>query len=142
MLAIDSSVLIRYIVRDDPAQTALADAFVEEELTGDDPGLITIGALLETVWVLRAIYGYSRDQVARIAAMLLQVRQFVIADRIAVERAIELNGPGLADAIIHELGRAAGCAGTVTFDKAFARTEGVRLLGRRSDMPGDGERMR
>jgi predicted nucleic-acid-binding protein len=45
-----------------------------------------------------------------------------------VMSAVDLPNQRLADALIHEVGRARGCDRTVTFDPRFARAAGVDLL--------------
>lgn len=50
-----------------------------------------------------------------------------VADSAVVEAALTAEGE-IVDALIHELGRQAGCDETVTFDERFARLPGVRLL--------------
>ncbi len=50
MVGIEANVLVRYIVRDDAAQTAKADGLLQR-LTPTDPGYVTIVALSELIWV-------------------------------------------------------------------------------------------
>lgn len=128
MIGIDSSVLIRYVTQDDERQAALASALLEQGLTPRQPGHVSMGALLEMIWVLGRSYRYSADQVRHVVARLVQVDHLIVAERDVVERAVTHANTGIADAIIHELGRKAGCDETVTFDRQFARLKGVRLL--------------
>ena len=44
-----------------------------------------------------------------------------------VALALDMEG-GFADALLHLSGLQAGAAGTITFDKKFARIDGVELL--------------
>ncbi len=127
LIAVDSSVLLRYVARDDERQARIATEFFEARLKAE-PGYLTVGAFLETIWVLGRVYGYSPQEVEEVAAGFLQVRELIIAERAAIERALAMSGTGLADRIIHELGRQAGCSETVTFDRRFARLPGVTLL--------------
>lgn len=128
MIGVDSSILVRYVTRDDEEQTRLATTFLEDRLSDDDPGHVTVGALLETIWVLRRVYGYTSAQVGAVVSAFLGARQLRLAERTAIERALRVGASGLAAAIIHELGRQAGCSETVTFDRRFARLAGVTLL--------------
>ena len=55
MIAVDTNILVRYIVADDKDQSARARSFIEDELTADRPGLVTIVAIVELGWVLQGI---------------------------------------------------------------------------------------
>jgi predicted nucleic-acid-binding protein len=119
--------LARYLTQDDSAQTPAAVEFVESSLTLESPGYISVPVLCEVVWSLRSVYGFSTATVERAVRGLLETAQIVVAEEEAVLAALETAG-GFTDSLIHELGRAAGCIETVTFDQRFARVEGVRLL--------------
>lgn len=58
MLVVDTNVVVRYLTGDDPKQARLAERLVG----GNDIRLLSTVAL-ETEWVLRSLYGYSREQV-------------------------------------------------------------------------------
>ena len=64
MGAVDTNVLVRLLVADDPAQAKRAMAFLEARR----PIWISTVVLVETVWVLMAVYLWSK---AQILAMLL-----------------------------------------------------------------------
>lgn len=128
MIAIDTNVLVRYLVGDDPVQSPSAARLMEDELTADEPGYISLVVLVETVWVLRRAYHASAGAVADVIGRLLDSRQIRMQDSDIVERAVSLPLDEFADALIHELGRAAGCARTVTFDRRFATLTSVDLL--------------
>jgi len=127
MLALDSNILIRYITHDDSAQTSIAIRFVEPELTQGNPGYVAIPVLCEVVWSLRRVYGFDEERIGAAIRLLLESSQITVASEAAVALALRCDA-GLLDALIHELGRQAGCTETVTFDRRFARLPGVRLL--------------
>ncbi|HEY2050669.1 MAG TPA: type II toxin-antitoxin system VapC family toxin [Caulobacteraceae bacterium] len=130
MIALDTNVLVRYLVRDDPEQSSAAAAFIESELTDETPGFVSLLVLAELSWVLRRSYGVGAEQVSALVRQLLDVRQLTIEQAETVARALDLGHAELADALIREVGRAAGCSRTVTFDQRFARLDGVeRLVG-------------
>jgi predicted nucleic-acid-binding protein len=84
--------------------------------------------LCETIWTLKGHYGAaSRERVEHAVRGLIDSSRIVVAQEQVVLAALG-SGGDLVDAIIHALGRAAGCSETVTFDRRFARLEGVRLL--------------
>jgi predicted nucleic-acid-binding protein len=49
---IDTNILIRYFVRDDPAQFRAAAKFVESDCSEEEPGVVNHVVLAELVWVL------------------------------------------------------------------------------------------
>ena len=128
MIAIDTNVLVRYLIGDDSKQAERARQLIEEELTAEAPGLIGLAAIVELNWVLVKVYGVQPKVVRAIVGELLIAPQIVIEQAEIVKRALALELPDLADGIIHQSGKAAGCAKTVTFDRRFARVADVELL--------------
>ena len=126
MRALDSSVLLRYLTQDDSRQTPVATAFVAS-LTPDDPGYVSLPVLCEIVWSLRRVYGVPPERVSDVVRGLLGAAEIVVADEPAVTAALEIKAD-FVDALIHAQGRVAGCRMTATFDRRFARVEGVELL--------------
>ena len=128
MIALDTNVLIRYLAQDDPAQSDRATHFIESELSGSEPGFVSIPVLCEMLWTLRSKYGRDQQELAKILFHMLQTEQFVIDQAAIVTEALRQAPVEITDSIIHELGKARGCRRTVTFDPAFARSDGVELL--------------
>ena len=128
MIAIDTNVLLRYLVQDEPAQGATATYILEEVLTPDEPGFVTIVAVLELDWVLRAQYGFSSGIVAGTLRRLMALPNLAFEQSAAVEHALDFEYGDLADNILHATARTSGCTKTVTFDRKFARINGVELL--------------
>lgn len=128
MIAVDSSVLVRYLAQDDPDQGHIAASFMEELLSADAPGYISIVVLIETIWVLPRTHRLEDVHIAAAIQDLISASQFRVEGRGVVEQVLRSGSRDLPDRIIHELGRRAGCNETVTFDRRYARIEGVRLL--------------
>ena len=128
MLALDSNVLIRYLVEDDPEQTRIAAEFVETRLSASDPGFVSLVVLCEVAWTLKSGYGFERAQIQDTLRRLSKARQLTFEHGEIVDRALSNGNQDLADVIVHLLGQHHGCLETVTFDRRVARLEGVRLL--------------
>ncbi len=126
MRALDTNVLVRLIARDDAAQTALAEAFIEKG------AWVPLIALVETAWVLDAVYERTAEQIATCVDMLLSHQQLVLDRGDIVEAALGQfrAKPKLrfSDCLMLEVARAAGHLPFGTFDKALARREGASLL--------------
>ena len=128
MKAVDTNVLLRFLVQDDAQQSPIATRLLEEKLTVEQPGFVPIVAVLELDWVLRSQYGFSVEIVAHTIAGLMASPNLVFEHSNAVEAALDFVYGDLADNILHQTAQANGCSGTLTFDRKFARLEGVELL--------------
>ena len=135
MTGLDTNVIVRFLMKDDAEQAALANT-VFAELTAVAPGFVCREVLVELVWVLQKIYRLPRADIADAIEGLLGARELVMeaADRvaIAVDR-YRKGGPGFADQMIALAGQGAGCQATVTFDRKASGLPGMTLLGAVSD---------
>lgn len=135
MTGLDTNVIVRFLMKDDADQAALATkAFAE--FTSVAPGFVCREVLVELVWVLQKIYRLPRTDIADAIEGLLGARDIVVesADQvaIAVDR-LRKGGAGFADQMIALAGQGAGCQSTVTFDRKAAGLPGMSLLGAVSD---------
>jgi predicted nucleic acid-binding protein len=62
-------------------------------------------------------------------SLLSNTCELTFEDAEVLDRALSKGGHDPADMIIHALGQKHGWSETVTFDRRFARADGVRLLG-------------
>lgn len=130
MIALDTNVLVRFLVQDEPEQARIAADMIEQ-LTDTVPGFVGREVLVELVWVLERAYGYSRSEIAGAVDGLLSATELVIEAADDVGPAFELyrnDGFGIADLMIVAAARRVGAAELVTFDRKAARLPGVRLL--------------
>ncbi|MGI8417610.1 MAG: PIN domain-containing protein [Nakamurella sp.] len=129
MIGLDTNVVVRYLVQDEPEQSAQASAVIDA-LTENDPGFLSLVTVVELYWVLRRAYKISATGCAELIGGLLDARELRVGQDSIVRAALiaSREGPDFADAVIAELGRAAGCQHTVTFDQRAARSKGMRLL--------------
>jgi predicted nucleic-acid-binding protein len=113
-VAVDTNVLVRAVVRDDPAQANIA----AQVLT--DAALIAVAlpSLCEFVWVLRRVYGFqAADAAAAIRALIAAAN--VETNRPAVEAGLAVleAGGDFADGVIAYEGHWLGGETFVSFDK-------------------------
>lgn len=130
MIGVDTNVLVRYLVQDDPAQTGLAKRFLETELSDRQPGFVSLVVLVETLWVLRSIYALTPVELVETVRDLLEIGQLHVEQRTSVMRALTRIGQrnaDLVDALVAEIAVEAGCTRTVTFDRAAVKL-GMELL--------------
>ena len=126
MRALDTNVLVRLIVRDDPDQVARAEAFVE---TG---AWVSLLVLAETVWVLQSVYGLDQRRVVTAVEMLLDHDRLTLQDEDVVRRAhATFRGEPtveFSDCLIVETARKAGHRPVGTFDRRLSRVDGTERL--------------
>jgi predicted nucleic-acid-binding protein len=130
VIGLDTNVLVRYLAQDDPVQSQQATELIERRLTEEDPGFVSIVAMVETAWVLDRAYGLSDDEIAAAIERMLQAEVLVVeSEQEAFTAMIMLReGRGsFADALIAALGAKAGCSSTLTFDLKASRLPGFDL---------------
>ncbi len=130
MIGLDTHILVRYLTQDDPIQSPLATDIMEFRLTQENPGFISIVAMVETVWVLDRAYGLADHEIAAALERMLQADTLVVENEQEVFTAmiaLKEGSGSFADALIGALGARAGCARTLTFDRAALRLHGFEL---------------
>ena len=113
----DTNVLLRSIVRDDPAQAILADAALRDA----SQIVLTLQTLCEFVWILTTRYRRPRPDIAATIRTLMMTPN-VVADRRAVDDGLAIMDAGgdFADGIINAEGLRLGGNVYVTFDVTAA----------------------
>lgn len=122
MIAIDTNILVRIIVDDEPKQVAKARRLLEE---GRVYVLTTV--FLESEWVLRSMYGLDRERMTTSLMAFCSLPNVVLEEETRVRHALELHSEGmdLADAL--HLAGAERADAFATFDKAL-RAKAAKLV--------------
>ena len=122
MIGLDTNVVLRIVIGDDPGQQRQALAYLRDHCTNEDPAWINRVVVAELMWVLEAKLEYPRERIAELLDNLLHIPMLRFEDHDAVRAALAeyRNGAGFADALI-ACGNAPHCATTVTFDKVAAK---------------------
>ncbi|MDX2238387.1 MAG: type II toxin-antitoxin system VapC family toxin [Hyphomonadaceae bacterium] len=131
MIGLDTNVVVRFLVQDDPQQSALATQLMEG-LTRERPGFIGMVVLAEITWVLSRAYKASRQDIANAVEGLLRANEIVVENAEAGYRAVaayQRAGAGeFADALIAQTASLSGASEIVTFDAQAAKAFGMRAL--------------
>lgn len=130
MIGLDTNVLIRHVMQDDPVQSEIASRRVDT-FSESDPAFISLVSVVESVWVLRSGYHLQDSAIASFIDALLAAPEFVVQAPDVVRRASNLSREhktGFSDAVIAMLGIDASCDETLTFDRRAAELPGMRLL--------------
>jgi len=131
MSGLDTNVLVRYIVQDDPKQARLATRYIEQTCTSDSPGRVNVIVLCELAWVLGRGYRYDRQVVASVIRRILSSPELFVEEDDAVWQALktyEKGSAGFADCLLGIINQRAGASPTVTFDKQAAKEPFFKLL--------------
>ncbi len=131
MIALDTNVLVRFLVEDDEAQSRKATRLIEEAQERDETLFISDIVMCETVWVLSTSYRFSRSEIAGVLGDLLRGRGVVFPSSDSLARALQayVAGKGdFADYLIREHARTAGADTVATFDCALLKEKGFSKL--------------
>jgi predicted nucleic-acid-binding protein len=121
MHAVDTNIIVRYLVGDDPAQADKA-----RHIIGHVPVFIPRTVVLEAEWVLRGVYELPTDQVIHSLRALAGLPDVSVEDAPMVARAMDWAEAGMDFADALHLAASAECSSFLTFDKRFVRV-GTRL---------------
>jgi predicted nucleic-acid-binding protein len=128
MRTLDTNVVVRLLIGDDPLQTPIAErAFLDAIASGGV--YLSDVVLAEVGWVLRG-YGLDRESRFCLLERLVRTRGVVVDDIDAVIDALERfrHGSDLADQLILARASRLQALPVLTFDARFATSEGVEIL--------------
>lgn len=131
MIGIDTNLLLRMILADDPQQAGLARDFILENCSPKDPGFVSNIVLVELAWALARPCGLPRAQIADAIEQILETAQLQVESSTDVAAAVKDYRGGSADFADCLLGRSnltAECSHTITFDRKAAKLAGFTLL--------------
>jgi len=129
--ALDTNVLIRFVVQDDALQGKVAARLIRSAVQAGNPLFVPVTVLLEFEWVLRSAFGFDKASVLRVLFRLLGSFDLGFESESAVEAAVaqyERRTADFADCLHAALAGQAGQQPLWTFDKAAAKVDGARLL--------------
>jgi predicted nucleic-acid-binding protein len=131
MIGIDTNILLRLWLNDDPAQNKRIDALLATH--GGTPGslLVTDVVLIEAVWTLKSAFEQDKDAQLLAVRSLLDETAFAFEDREAIAAALALfdaGACGFADCLIVAKHARQGCDFTATFDQGMRKLPGVKVL--------------
>jgi len=130
MIGLDTNIIVRYLAQDDPVQSLKATYVFEQLLTEQQPGFISVVAIVEIAWVLQRSYSLASGDIAAAIERMLQVEVLVVESEqevFAAMIALKEGRGSFADALIGALCAKAGCVRTLTFDQKALRLPGFEL---------------
>ena len=131
MPTLDTNVLLRYLVKDDPQQSREASKFISQFSDSDSALFLPTSVALEMEWVLRSAYQFSKETVIELFVGLLEVREISFQDEASMERAIFLyrkHNVDFADCLHVATAYTHDQLPLVTFDKKATRVDGIEVV--------------
>jgi predicted nucleic-acid-binding protein len=127
MIALDTNVLVRFLVEDHKDQSRRATSLIEDTVSRGNELYISDTVMCETVWVLTSAYRFTRSEVSEALARLMRARSVVFSSSDHLVRALQAyrDGKGdFADYLIREIARSAGAETVATFDRKLLKERG------------------
>ena len=130
MIAVDTNVIVRYLVGDNAEQSEAARRLFDG-LTPDSPGFICREVIIEVAGVLERSYRFSRARVAEALMGLTSSDTLVVEnsdDVGAAAHRYRRGGPGFSDLMVLSAAEREGAMPLHTFDRTLARMRGAVLV--------------
>jgi predicted nucleic-acid-binding protein len=131
MPALDTNVLVRYVVQDDSGQLAAAKRLIDRCVGEGQSLFVPVTVTLELEWVLRASFGCVKDDVLLVLSNLFSAAELTFESERALEVALQLYREGsaeFADCLHIALATEAGEQPLWTFDKGASQVAGAQLI--------------
>ena len=128
MISLDTNVLVRVAVGDDPGQAVRARNRLVS-LTTTEPGFITHVVMVELWWVLTRVYKKKPGEALAFLTRLTETATIVVQDResvIGALTAVRDQGADFTDALIVAVSESNGCSAVESFDTQAVTRAGMR----------------
>jgi len=126
MKALDTNILVRFLVRDDSSMAARVDQLLDAANTRGNSFLVSLPVVLEILWVLKSGYKLSRPDILD-AIEKLSLMPVLTFDSACPVHELVTEGRNsnldLADILIGLGAKQQGCETTLTLDKKAAQSE-------------------
>jgi len=127
LITLDTNILVRFLVQDDPEQASRARAVLLNALADGSFCFVSDVVLCELVWVLRRGYDFRPEDIQHALRQLFLARQLTFSSPEQLQKALAAYEEGwgdFADYLIREHGRGIGSTHMVTFDKDLLKEPG------------------
>ena len=124
MKAIDTNILIRFLVGDEERQTKTVYSIFKQAELEKEELFVPLPVVLEMIWVLESVYDISRTDILDALQDLLLMPILKFDQQPALQRlgrAAQGNKYELSDLLIALSAELNGCEAVLTFDKKATR---------------------
>ncbi len=125
MKALDTNVLVRYLVADDKDMATRALRLLQDAQTSGESYLVTTLVLLETLWVLRTKYGLGRQDIRETVLKLENLSGVTFENQELIRKFLHHAADSvleLADLLIAIQANECGAQTVLTFDRKASRS--------------------
>ncbi len=131
MKALDTNVLVRFLVRDDERQAKIIYRIFKQVESDKEALFVPLLVVLETIWVLESVYEISRQEILESINELLLMPILEFEAQPAIQSFVssaEKTKMNLSDLLIAHSSRFSGCECVLTFDKRASNFDLFELL--------------
>lgn len=131
MAALDTNILVRYLVQDDAAQYKLVQQLIEQSLENTQTLFVPVTVMIELEWVLRSRYALPKATLIATISSLLSTVELSIDRESAIESALlayQRSNADFSDCVHSALAYEAGESPLWTLDVKAAKLDGAALL--------------
>jgi predicted nucleic-acid-binding protein len=131
MRALDTNILVRFLVNDDAVQGEKVRILFDKAETAGEAFYVATPVVLELLYVLDSVYGFARADILQALAALLLMPVLVFGNPDLLSQLVQRGRnekTDLQELLVARSGEAAGCTTTLTFDRKAARSSLFELL--------------
>ena len=131
MIAVDTNIVVRFLVCDDAKQAETARKRLKQAEKDRERLFVPLLVVLETIWVLESAYDKSRAEILDSIRDMRQMPVFEFESDGVIENLLNDGRKykaDLADILIAHSAQASVCDGGITFDKGAAKLPFFSLL--------------
>ena len=124
MKALDTNVLVRFLVRDEKKQAEIVYRLFKRAESRNEPFFVSLLVVLEIIWVLESVYEIPREEIRGSLQKLLLMPILIFEAQSALQRTLssaQTNKIDLADLLIAHSAKFSNCDGVLTFDKKASK---------------------
>ena len=124
MKAIDTNILIRFLVGDDELQAKKVYSIFKKTESEKKELFVPLLVVLEMIWVLESVYDISRTELLDSISDLLLMPIFKFDQQSALQQLVHSaqgNKYDLSDLLIAHSAKVNGCEAVITFDKKASK---------------------
>jgi predicted nucleic-acid-binding protein len=124
MKALDTNIIVRFLVADDAHQAERVYRLFKKAEKDKERFFVSLPVILETLWVLDSVYEYTPSAIVEAMKGLLLLNVLEVESVPVVREWLETaqtSKADLSDLLIGSIAKHKGCSSVLTFDKKAAR---------------------